>query len=88
MRLTGLRASLQNPATQNRTRDHLIAAVLYSQMLYQLGYSRLVAAIGLFPGQRVRSPEKKLVLPKQKGSFSGNECVVLILLIFERGLKT
>ena len=30
-----------NPATRNRTRDHLIAAALYSQMLYQLSYSRL-----------------------------------------------
>ena len=28
-------------ATQNRTRDHLIAADFYSQMLYQLSYSRL-----------------------------------------------
>ena len=31
----------KNPATRNRTRDHLIAAALYSQMLYQLSYSRL-----------------------------------------------
>jgi hypothetical protein len=31
----------QNLATRNRTRDHLIAAALYSQMLYQLSYSRL-----------------------------------------------
>ena len=31
----------QSPATQNRTRDHLIAAAFYSQMLYQLSYSRL-----------------------------------------------
>ena len=30
----------QNPATRNRTRDHLIAAEVYSQMLYQLSYSR------------------------------------------------
>ena len=30
------------PATRNRTRDHLIAAAIYSQMLYQLSYSRLV----------------------------------------------
>ena len=28
------------PATRNRTRDHLIAAANYSQMLYQLSYSR------------------------------------------------
>ena len=33
---------VQNPATRNRTRDHLIAATLYSQMLYQLSYSRSV----------------------------------------------
>jgi hypothetical protein len=30
----------ESPATRNRTRDHLIAAVIYSQMLYQLSYSR------------------------------------------------
>ena len=29
-----------NPATRNRTRDHLISAEVYSQMLYQLSYSR------------------------------------------------
>ena len=29
-----------SPATRNRTRDHLIAARLYSQMLCQLSYSR------------------------------------------------
>ena len=32
-------ASKGNPAIRNRTRDHLIAAGLYSQMLYQLSYS-------------------------------------------------
>ena len=32
--------AIKNPATRNRTRDHLIAATLYSQMLYQLSYSR------------------------------------------------
>lgn len=31
----------ESPATRNRTRDHLIAAKFYSQMLYQLSYSRL-----------------------------------------------
>ena len=31
-----------NPDTRNRTRDHLIAAQIYSQMLYQLSYVRLV----------------------------------------------
>ena len=30
----------KNLATRNRTRDHLIAARLYSQMLCQLSYSR------------------------------------------------
>ena len=34
------RAGRINPATRNRTRDHLIAAAIYSQMLYQLSYSR------------------------------------------------
>ena len=33
-----------NPATRNRTRDHLIAAAFYSQMLYQLSYSRVECA--------------------------------------------
>ena len=28
------------PATRNRTRDHLISATFYSQMLHQLSYSR------------------------------------------------
>ena len=28
------------PVTRNRTRDHLIAAAFYSQMLYQLSYDR------------------------------------------------
>ena len=32
---------VKNPATRNRTRDHLITARIYSQMLYQLSYSRL-----------------------------------------------
>ena len=39
-RLLRRRAKSKNPATRNRTRDHLIAAALYSQMLYQLSYSR------------------------------------------------
>ena len=39
----------QRPATRNRTRDHLIAAVLYSQMLYQLSYSRLATSRRLQP---------------------------------------
>ena len=30
----------KHPATRNRTRDHLIAAWVYSQMLYQLSYGR------------------------------------------------
>ena len=29
------------PATRNQTRDHLMAADFYSQMLYQLSYTRL-----------------------------------------------
>ena len=35
----------KSPATRNRTRDHLISATLYSQMLYQLSYSRLYLCI-------------------------------------------
>ena len=31
----------ENPANRNRTSDHLMAAAIYSQMLYQLSYSRL-----------------------------------------------
>ena len=31
----------KNPATRNPTRDHLMSATIYSQMLYQLSYSRL-----------------------------------------------
>ena len=34
------------PATRNRTRDDLMAANLYSQMLYQLSYSRLGRLLG------------------------------------------
>ena len=37
--------NVETPATRNRTRDHLIAAANYSQMLYQLSYSRLDVAI-------------------------------------------
>ena len=33
---------VSNPVTRNRTRDHLIAALIYNQMLYQLSYDRLV----------------------------------------------
>lgn len=42
------------PATRNRTRDHLIAAEVYSQMLYQLSYSRIASQIAnvLGGGQR------------------------------------
>ena len=32
---------LKSPATRNRTKDNLMAANVYSQMLYQLSYSRL-----------------------------------------------
>ena len=38
----------ENPTTRNRTKDHLIAAALYSQMLYQLSYSRLCAPLRRF----------------------------------------
>ena len=40
------------PATRNRTRDHLIAATVYSQMLYQLSYSRLALSSDLAPIRR------------------------------------
>ena len=36
-----MESSRISPATRNRARDHLIAAAVYSQMLYQLSYSRL-----------------------------------------------
>ena len=42
---TAARKAGENPATRNRTRDHLIAAAFYSQMLYQLSYSRLVVGV-------------------------------------------
>ena len=38
-------ALFKSPATRNRTRDHLIAATIYSQMLYQLSYSRHVKSM-------------------------------------------
>ena len=34
-------AHAEYPATRNRTRDHLIAAEVYNQILYQLSYSRI-----------------------------------------------
>ena len=43
-KLVSVCVGLQNPATRNRARDHLIAAGFYSQMLYQLSYSRLGAS--------------------------------------------
>ena len=42
--LGAMRGAQANPATRNRTRDHLIAAAIYSQMLYQLSYSRFQEA--------------------------------------------
>ena len=35
-----IRCRRKNPFTRNRTRDHLISAKVYSQMLYQLSYER------------------------------------------------
>ena len=45
------------PATRNRTRDHLIAAEIYSQMLYQLSYSRSCThhVPGILPMSATRS---------------------------------
>ena len=34
------KCAMGDPATRNRTRDHLITALIYSQMLCQLSYSR------------------------------------------------
>ena len=34
-------AEIQSPVTWNRTRDHLITAQIYSQMLCQLSYDRI-----------------------------------------------
>ena len=36
----GARRAQSAPATRNRIRDDLMAAILYSQMLYQLSYSQ------------------------------------------------
>ena len=33
---------ISNPVTRNQTRDHLMAALIYSQMICQLSYDRLV----------------------------------------------
>ena len=37
----------KTPVTRNRTRDHLITASFYSQMLYQLSYDQLVCSTTL-----------------------------------------
>ena len=34
------KCAMGDPATRNRTSDHLITALIYSQMLCQLSYSR------------------------------------------------
>ena len=46
LRGTSAWARRANPATRNRTRDHLIAANVYSQMLCQLSYSQSCCARG------------------------------------------
>ena len=54
----------QSPATRNRTRDHLIAASFYSQMLYQLSYSRLVCAVAApRPDPRITQAQRPLAQP-------------------------
>ena len=53
----------KSPATRNRTRDHLIAAVIYSQMLYQLSYSRRC--------QFLCEPQTTVDLPNADGTSSG-----------------
>ena len=45
----------QSPATRNRTRDHLITADVYSQMLYQLSYSRCCLSFPCF-AEYIRFP--------------------------------
>ena len=56
-----------NPAIRNRTRDHLIAAAVYSQMLYQLSYSRPVSVFQQF----------EICTPTQVGdSKSSHQCLV------------
>ena len=37
------KCAMGDPATRNRTRDHLITALIYSQMLCQLSYRRLAS---------------------------------------------
>ena len=61
----------QNPATRNRTRDHLIAATLYSQMLYQLSYSR---SDGMLTGQWLGA----LRLCEYASYRWRNHCVILV----------
>ena len=39
--------SEESPASRNQTRDHLITASVYSQMLYQLSYSRFHTEIAV-----------------------------------------
>ena len=57
---------VKNPATRNRTRDHLISATLYSQMLYQLSHSRSCLSNALIcrPAGRMRNKfRRSLVNP-------------------------
>ena len=50
-----IRCRRKNPFTRNRTRDHLISAKVYSQMLYQLSYERcgMKVALAAFPSAAV-----------------------------------
>ena len=74
-----------NPATRNRTRDHLIAAVIYSQMLYQLSYSRWCRRLALNVARRMifsRSERSSSLLPRSDASATGRCCVQAL-----RGLR-
>ena len=65
-----------SPATRNRTRDHLIAARLYSQMLCQLSYSRRCQPAGTTPpalGQTPRSTAIVLERRQRPPRHSGAE---------------
>ena len=51
-----------NPDTRNRTRDHLIAAYVYSQMLCQLSYVRRYFSFGIALCVPSTSPNRESAL--------------------------
>ena len=92
-------ASMCHPATRNRTRDHLIPASVYSQMLYQLSYSRFDFNVrrGLWIAHdhamrsRIAEPmgrrelNRRLPEPKTLQPPSGHRCLVLCAPCFDVG---